>query len=232
MRVCVCVCARARLLVVVCVRALACCCLGCSLCLRIIHFFRVWEAVGGRGKIKQREGGRGTGGAPKNMQPKQGGRIGNGAGALPAPEKQKSVKRALESVKPAKRLQGRAGQHGSEHLIAYKLYKKSPSVQRSLQKPAKELKACGTACVPSICVCCLIRVRMLSHLRMLPHTRAVLHAFRASVGIYEAYPLKEACNACEGMHNYLRSKHHSWQKSRTPRQKSSAIRQKKPTKEP
>ena len=95
--VCVCVC------VCVCARALACCCLGCSLCLHIIHFFRVWEVEGGRGKIKPREGG-GTGGAPKNMRPKQGGRIGNGANAQTAPEKKKSVKGALGSVKPAKRL--------------------------------------------------------------------------------------------------------------------------------
>jgi len=118
---CVCVCGRACV-----VRALACCCLDCSLCLHIIHFFRVWEVA----KKKKANGGRKRdGGAPQNMRPKQGGRIGNGAGAQPAPEKEK------------------------------KKSQKSPRIREACKKTAQTCRR--PACVQSICVCCLIRVRML-----------------------------------------------------------------------
>ncbi len=167
----------------------------------------MWEVVGGRGKTKQREGGRGTGGAPKNMRPKQGGRIGNGAGAQPEKEKKVSKEpRIREACK--KTAQACRRPACVQSICLHTRYIRSPSVKRSLQNPAKELRACSTACVPSICVCCLVRVRMLSHLRMLSHTRAALHAFRASVGIYEAHPRKEACKACKGMRNCLSPQHH------------------------
>jgi hypothetical protein len=82
------------------------------------------------------------------MRPKQGGRIGNGAGAQPEKENKKSQKSPRMAA----------------HLLRFsekekQKSQKSPRIREACKKTAQTCRR--PACVQSICVCCLIRVRML-----------------------------------------------------------------------